>query len=80
MFQRQEQSSYSVSVSYVEIYNEQVLDLLADLKDFGQLREEYKDLKIKDYINQIQKDGEKIQNVVDQSKAFSNHNRNRSLT
>ena len=34
MFQRQDDSTYQVTVSYLEIYNEQVRDLLAELKDY----------------------------------------------
>ena len=44
------------------------------------MREEYEDLNVKDYINHIQKEGEKTQYMVDQSKAFNNHNQKKSYT
>lgn len=36
MYERQGEASYTVRVSYLEIYNEQVHDLLADLRDYSE--------------------------------------------
>lgn len=33
MYQKKDESDYTVKVSYLEIYNEQVYDLLADLRE-----------------------------------------------
>ena len=50
MLQKQDDFSYSVSVSYLEIYNENVRDLLFDLKDFKQKESE---MSLRDLITQI---------------------------
>ena len=49
MFQRQEEYTYTVRVSYLEIYNEQVRDLLADLNQYAGTQRVNK-TRLKDYI------------------------------
>ena len=42
---------YCLRVSYLEIYNEQVRDLLGDLKEFNEAQErEDEDINLKDYV------------------------------
>jgi hypothetical protein len=54
MFQRTDESTYQVTVSYLEIYNEQVRDLLSDLKEY-----EPSDLGLKRYIKRYLNDSDK---------------------
>ena len=54
MFQRQDDSTYQVTVSYLEIYNEQVRDLLAELKDY----EPSEQLGLKKYIKRYLNDSQ----------------------
>ena len=53
MFQRQEEFTYTVRVSYLEIYNEQVRDLLADLDGYCSPGCQ---MNLKEYIYQLRDD------------------------
>jgi len=78
MFQRQEDFTYTVRVSYLEIYNEQVRDLLADLNQYAGAQRAGQ-TRLKDYISQLREDNFDLrknseQGLLEQQKAFNNHN------
>mmetsp|Transcript_4608 Transcript_4608/g.7020 ORF Transcript_4608/g.7020 Transcript_4608/m.7020 type:complete len:119 (-) Transcript_4608:77-433(-) len=75
MFQREDTYVYNLRVSYLEIYNEQVRDLLADLKDFSELQSEHGGLNLKEYVMALVENlDEKLRNEkgqADHQQAFN---------